>query len=448
MANPRRLEELGTLIDRNMPGIPARLPAPALDQIAFLFHTFSDGQLRSVLSLDGQLDAERLKRAIRLTLDAEPILGCRFVQQRRRPYWERRNDLDRLPLCPIIGCANPHILEGELWRCMVTPMDATRDPIVEACLLRAERDTLVIKIHHSVADGIGVLRYMTILAAIYRELSVNPDYQPRPNLDSRGQGQVIKRVGWLGMLAALRHTQLPAVKPSWGPIATGNDLSGRAFALRRIGPERLRALKAFGHAHGVTMNDILLAAFYRALFDTLDSPVGRSYLVGVPADLRRYLPRDQTVPVCNLVNSAQVAIIRETSTTFDDTLRSVHAAMQAMKSTYPGLTWAVMSELMVLPSFAVANAAVQRLIKRTQPTGSAGPFLSNIGVIDERLLDFGGIEVADAYGLGTVSLPPGLLLAVSTFREIMTLAIGFCNTATDCQLVERFLDRLVGELPA
>lgn len=87
------------------------------------------------------------------------------------------------------------------------------------------------------------------------------------------------------------------------------------------------------------------------------------------------------------------------------------------------------------------------MVGRIKPTDSAAPFFSNVGIIDERLVDFGGLAVVDAYGLGTVSFPPGLLVTVSTFREVLTVAIGFCDTATDRGLVERLLDRLVGELP-
>jgi NRPS condensation-like uncharacterized protein len=427
--------------------IPVRLPAPALDQLSFLFGPLSDSQVRCVLCLDGRLDAQRLQRALRLSLDAEPVVGCRFVQQRGRFAWERRADLNCLPLCEIVVCPDPQLRERELQRFLVAPMDISAGPAVAACLLRADTDTLVVKLHHFAADGLGMLRFLMVLATIYRELSVHPSYQPSPNLAGRGQEQVLRRAGFLSLLAALGSTRLPARTASWGPIATEGERSGRAFALRRVGSEQVRALRAWGHAQHVSVNDLLLAALYQALYATIGATPGHPLIVGVPIDLRRYLAPSQILPVCNLSNSADVAITYRPGATFDDTLQRVHAAMRVLKSSGQGLTLAVLAELLAVPGFTLARTALEQIVRRLAPTGSAKPFLSNIGIIDERLVDFGELTVVDAYGLGPVSFPPGLLITVSTFREVMTVAIGFCDTATDRRLVERLLDQLVGRLP-
>lgn len=427
--------------------IPERLPAPALDQLSFLFRPLSDGQVRCVLRMDGPMDAGRLARAFRLSLDAEPVLGCRFARQRGRFFWERRPDLDRLPPLSAVDCADPQALDQELQRFMVAPMDPMTGPAAAVCLLRAERDTLAVKLHHLAADGIGLLRYLMVLASIYRELGVNPGYRPAPNLASRGQGQVLRQVGPAGMLAALRHTPRAGRAAGWGPIAGGGDRSGRAFALRRLGPERVRGLRVWGRAHGASVNDLLLAALYEALAATVGASLGGPLTVGVPIDLRRYLAPGQAPPVCNLSASADVTIVRPAAG-FAATLEQVHKAMRAMKSTPRGLTLAALAELLALPGLALARTALEQLVRRIPPAGGSKPFLSNVGIIDERLLDFGALTVVDAYGLGTVSFPPGLLVTVSTFREVMTLAIGFCDTATDSSLIEQLLDRLVWELPS
>jgi NRPS condensation-like uncharacterized protein len=198
----------------------------------------------------------------------------------------------------------------------------------------------------------------------------------------------------------------------------------------------------------VSVNDLLLAALYQALSATLGASTERPLTVGVPIDLRRYLATAQALPVCNLSNSADVAIRYAPGATFDDTLRQVHAAMRSLKSSGRGLTLAVLAELLAVPGFALARTALEQFVRHLAPTGSTAPFLSNVGIIDERLVDFGELTVVDAYGLGTVSFPPGLLITVSTFREVMTVAIGFCDTATDRRLVDRLLDQLVGALPA
>jgi NRPS condensation-like uncharacterized protein len=430
------------------PAVPQRLPAPALDQLSFLFRSLSDGQVRCVLRMDGRVDAERLERAFRLSLDAEPVLGCRFVRRDGRLTWERREDLDLLPLLRTVDCAAPQALDYELQRFLVAPMNPAVGPVATARLLRADTDTLVIKLHHLAADGLGMLQFLIVFAAIYRQLRDNPGYQPSPNLGDRGQGQVLRRFGPAGMLAALWQIHLPVRSAGWEPIARVSDQSGRAFALRRLDPERVRALRAWGRTHGVSVNDLLLAAFYRALLATLGAPAGRPLRVGVPIDLRRYLASGQTLPVCNLSNSADLVIACEARSSFAETLRRVHTEMAALKSTARGLALAVLAELLAGPRLGLVRQLAEQLVWRIAPTGSAAPFFSNVGIIDGRLLDFDELTVVDAYGLGPVSFPPGLLVTVSTFREVMTIAAGFCDTATDRQLVERLLDRLACELPS
>lgn len=402
--------------------------------------------MRCVLRLDGQLDGRRLARAFRLSLDAEPVVGCRFVRHRGRFSWERRADLDLLPLCLTLPCPDPQTHERELQRFIVAPMDITAGPAATARLLRGEADTLVVKLHHFAADGFGLLRFLMVLATTYRELAADPGYRPRPNLGERGLGPVLRRVGPLGMLIALGSLRPPPRAASWGPIATGASYAGRAFAMRRLGPERVRALRAWGHAHQVSVNDLLLTALYSALAATIGAAPGRPLTVGVPVDLRRHLAPGQSPPVCNLSNSANVTINYRPGASFDEILRQVHPAMRSLKTTGRGLALAALAEALAIPGFALARTAFEQMLRRIAPLGSAAPFLSNVGVIDAGLVDFGHVMVTDAYGLGSVSLPPGLLLTASTFRETMTLAIGYCATATEGRLVERVLDRLAEEL--
>lgn len=416
--------------------IPSRFPAPALDQHEYLF----GGQLNLVVTFAGRIDVERMVRAVRLTLDAEPALGCRFVEHPWRPYWERRDDLDTIPLCRV---AEPRDLESELWRFIGTPADPSTDPQVQVCIFRSDRDTLCIKVNHAVADGIGVKEYVHLLAVTYRALAADPAYRPQPNLHgNRGLGQVFRLFGPLTLAKAYcRHT-VPV--PAWGWPVTANDRSGWAFAVRRIGPERFQAIKNYDRERQASMNNVLLTAFYRAMFGVLDSPAGEPLPVWVPVDLRRYLPSGRAGAICNLWGSLFPAITREPGATFDDTLTQVHAAMEAFKTSYPGLGSALRIQL----SFTIGFGWTQRMLRRSMEGATkAFPVFSNPGVIERQRLDFDA-EVADAHLVLPSVCAPDFLVGVSTFDGMMTFTVGYCDTATDGQLVERFMDLLIGELPA
>jgi NRPS condensation-like uncharacterized protein len=61
----------------------------------------ANGQLQIVLEFDAKLDFDCLKKAVRLSLDSEPILGCYFVENEHHPYWERLENVDKIDWCTL-----------------------------------------------------------------------------------------------------------------------------------------------------------------------------------------------------------------------------------------------------------------------------------------------------------------------------------------------------------
>ena len=81
-------------------------------------------------------------------------------------------------------------------------------------------------------------------------------------------------------------------------------------------------------------------------------------------------------------------------------------------------------------------------------TGSPPPFLGNIGVIPPEVCAFSpDIPVRNAFVAGIIVDPPGITLGVTTFREMLTLSIGYKTPALAEETVEEFLDRIVRYLP-
>src|SRR6516164_6478147 len=117
---------------------------------------FGDGSLKYLLSLEGRIDENRLRKAVRLSLDAEPILGCRMVERGGRPVWELRDDLDDMPLCEVfVG------LDGGLYpaQFLESPIEVIRDPLVQVIVVRRACDTVCVKMAHAVADATSMKDY-------------------------------------------------------------------------------------------------------------------------------------------------------------------------------------------------------------------------------------------------------------------------------------------------
>ena len=71
--------------------IPNKLKVTSQDAYNYAAgKVFADQQLCMVIKLSGTLDENALAKAVRLTMDLEPVLGCRFVENGGNPFWERR----------------------------------------------------------------------------------------------------------------------------------------------------------------------------------------------------------------------------------------------------------------------------------------------------------------------------------------------------------------------
>ena len=426
--------------------IPKRFPTTPLDQYLYISLMFHEGQHRTIITFAGQVDAERMTRAMRLMLDIEPILGCRFIEHPWRPYWERRDDLDIVSLCPVVESKD---MESEFSEFVAASMDPCTDPLVQVKIFRSDKDTLCIKVNHTVADAGGARECIGLLARTYRELSVDSTYYPKPNVrGSRGYGQVLRHVSPLSLIRGCWHFSHP--KPLWGFPTISQDFSGRAFTFRRIGPERFANIKAYCRRHKVSVNVVLLTAFYRASLEILAPSVNVPLPIAGTVDLRRYLPSSQAGAICNLSSAFFTIVNMQSGATFSDTLIQVIAAMKAVNEHKPWLGEAVYLNLAFLPGFFLGRRILQLYFNNSMREAASGkviPFLANMGTINPQHFYFGDTEVIDVCPFGMVPYGPSLMLGVNTFHNSMIFNMPFSNTAIDAQMVECFLDSFVRELP-
>src|SRR5512136_1331262 len=174
-----------------MKDLPRRFPATLLDCFTDFLSPLLNEMIQLEMEFSGCLDAGRLEKAVDLTLDAEPILGSRFVDNTRRPYFER---LDRDKRSAFLLASQ----ESEYETFKSSPIDHRNGPQVRVCLWSSPGgDHLLIKVAHQVADAGGTKDVAAVLSDIYGKLSNDPAYRPSPNVEgSRSIRQVLRRVPW------------------------------------------------------------------------------------------------------------------------------------------------------------------------------------------------------------------------------------------------------------
>jgi len=408
---------------------------------------FMDPQVHCIVSLDARIDEGRLARAVRLSFDALPVLGSRLVGGRGRPRWQRRTDLDRLETVTV---ETPAAQDAAVERALVRTMDPSVDPMVRVRVLRGPTDTMVISVCHVAADGTGVQEYAYLLADLYTGLGEGREAPSLAPERCTMEGVLGALPPARSMAALLRAVQAYAGFPrrSWKvPTAAACGLE-RGYVIRRIGRDRAAAAKALASRHGATLNDVLLTAFYRALFEALSPPPGEPMPVLLPADLRRHLPRRASRGVCPLVSVLVASLDRRPGEPFEGTLLRVRDAMRALRDGDVAMGNALMLGVASSAGHSAARMMLQRPLLGASREGSGPPFFSNAGPMDGARLGFGGIGAVDAFTVSPIFYPPYLMLGLSGFGGTVVLTSGFCGDATERARVERVLTSMEVELAA
>jgi WS/DGAT/MGAT family acyltransferase len=270
----------------------------------------------TLVDADGRLELERLRAEVGGRLHMVPRLRQRLVIPRFGlgwPFWaddERFDIADHVGVCPL----EPGVDEGGFLaaceRLRRRPLDRTR-ALWELWLLPGlpnGRVGLLLKMHHAIADGVaGVATFSALLDAVPDPRPPNaPPWTPEP-VPSDGE---LFRDNLARRASAARAVCSRVVHPrdTWAELrrgwpavreAFGEGRSPRTSLNQRIGSDRrlatvrarLDAVKCVAHAHGGTVNDVLLAAVsagFRAMLRDRGEQVGHLMLRAmIPVSLHR-----------------------------------------------------------------------------------------------------------------------------------------------------------------
>ncbi len=405
-------------------------------------------QIQIVMKLEGRLDFDKLTRAVRLSVDAEPVLGCRFVEG-NPPYWKRLENIDEVPFCSFEEASDG---DEAVQRFLESPLNMDHDPMVKVKLIRsAECDTLGIKLNHSCSDGSGTKDYIHLLSHIYSCIdSENGVYIPKPSIRSRNDHDRIFSA--LGIKdPESDHSPVDAPKTVWPwPWQSGGCKDTTPFVICQLPHGQLDVLSKYAKERGATINDLILTAFYRAMFKMSQPPYGIPMDMGLTVDLRRYLPDNKAEAIRNLSGGVIVRVARLSGEPFKGTLSRVVSAMNRKKAGNPGYQNATAAERAEKLNFyhflAFAKFLSEFAKISSQHCFFCSPGLSNVGIISKSLIKFGENAVTEAYFIPPVVRAPGLLLVASSYNGIMTLAVGYYKDSINRGHFEKLLNQIKNEL--
>ena len=409
--------------------------AESFDQMQYLYGAVHDPLIHCVIRLSGHIDTAALQRAVSISLAAVPMIQCCFEIKATGPRWADRgftgDDIVR-----EVAAEGDEARQVE--RLLSSTIDIFREPQLKLYVLRSPSyDTLCIIINHMVCDGAGFKEYLYMLANLYTKCAAREDDIPAPAFYPRGVGQLFSGFSFLKKLGIFFLKYDISTQRRQIPYRFAGDPHTPFFATLELDKDALSRVKADAKRRGVTLNDMVLCAYIRALHRKTG---GRRIVMPCPVDLRKYL-NGRKHGICNLTSNYICDIDMDDGGPAERTLAQVAQQMKQQKESLSCLKSMISMEL----SFRLIPFAVMRYVFGKAFTIPVVSF-TNLGVLDKAALIFGGVQAEDAYLTGAVKRTPFFQVSISTFHGRCTLSCNMFGTPGDRAEAESFLKDVKKEL--
>jgi len=416
----------------------ATYKAVTWDIMQNIFKNFNDHQLHCVINFDTHIDEDCLKKAVNISIDALPILRCKFVEKSyfKFPYWQDCKFTSE----NIVKMIKTEAIENTIQKLIVVKTKEDFGPQIIINIIRSgESDSLCIVMNHMVSDGVGFKEYLYMLSSIYSNLKSNPNYVLDIKMGSRSTNQIFKNFSISDKLKILLTSAKLSKYDSGVVFPLEGDNSNPFILIRKIPRERFLLMRTYAKANNATINDILLSAYIRALYKVLKI---KRLALPCPVNLRRYISNGKSEGICNLTSNMICEIEYEIGHTYEETLLKVKNSMDSEKGNFSCLKGPLILEMAfsILP-YKKAKQIISKVFNN--PTIA----MTNIGIIDKNKLVFDGLGIKDTFICGSIKYKPYFQIAATTFDNEITLSSNFCGTEDDKIKITEFLDTFDNELP-
>lgn len=430
-----------------MNSIPETMPDDMISRLIPVFESFGIMLIQMEMEFSNQLDMDRLSKAICLSLDAEPKLGCRYVSHWRKPYWKR---LDRYNEDMLMVTRSE--LEYETFKC--TGIDAYTGPQLKVCLLESDDiSRLLIKVSRHIADADGVKDVTGLIASIYNSLGENPGYRPKQNISENDDMQrvlnTVPKEEYHRLRKQAKETRQDLHPKSGFHRLIFNNMSDKnyIYVTRVLDRDNVSNLSVYGKKYNATLNDLLLAAFFRAQTRAGNWDGKKQLCVQTTVDCRRYLPDHKASTITNLAwgYAGWPRLATDLGKDFSHTLKKIVSLTRQRKENYIGVDALIENQnlLRLAPMMSKFRKPFTYFIKKMADKSMVPDNYTNMGIIDPDTVYF-GCKPSQAHLLAHLTSTPFFAFGVSGYDGKLTLSAGIDSSQE--QLVNRFFDLMVEEL--
>lgn len=414
-----------------------KIKAEMWDKMQFLFRNYYNRMMHAALYYDEPLDTEKLKIAVKTLIDGIPVLHSEFIKNPLRPYWKVR---DYAVTDVLIISDEDDDEKREKFLCDTLPYDGNVQmkilytPYKGGC-------SLIVIVNHMCMDGGDLKNFLKLLFKLYA--SDNPS-EVFIKSGSRAYDSVYTKFDENDRKKAKKlYKNISSVKDShYFPLTPDREDDITRIVRRKIDKDRVSAIIAYGKRHDATVNDVMLAAYIRALYDIGNYPETDSVTVPCMVDLRRHIVNNAAeTGFCNHTGFMQCTVNGK-GKDFEETLSAVRSAMNKNKE----------DKFLGLYSLPLLDVAYkyfpqflsELLIKKFYSNPLLG--MSNVGLLKAEDFGAGDNLPVDGFMTGAIKYKPYMQFAMTTLNGEMTLSVQLRCNDDDVKIIERFFDYFEKEI--
>ena len=415
-----------------------KLNAELWDKMHYLFRDFNDRMVHVELRYDFEINIDALKTVLICFLEKAPVLHSSFTDNRIQPYWTVKDyKIDDVLTVKEVSEAE---LDIEINNFLVQYIPPDADIQMKVAVFNHNgKSVLCVVENHMCMDGGDLKYFMKALCKNYNdyiEKGVSPidlrtgtrSYESVYEDFSSGEKRLAKNL----------YKNINS-KDDHGFPFTPNSIRDKSFiAKSKIPASKFDEIRFAGKKHGATINDMLLTAYFYALYELAGFDSRESVSISCAVDLRRHIKNNAGQGITNHTAWMQCRVPERGANIFETLNFVVHSSNQFKEDKFIGLHG------LPLLSFGykiLPLAASEEVIK----IGYANPLLamSNIGILEVDKLALEGNEPVDGFMSGAVKYKPYALLSVTSVRKELTLSMCVRGNEDDQIIVEKFFDLIV-----
>lgn len=323
-------------------------------------------------------------------------------------------------------------VDGEIEKFVSILPDPFNDLPISILLIRNSSDTVCFKLDHVSADGAGLKLLFSLVAQFYNTGKISTVINTNRDLK-----QVSNQFSFIKKLKLIRSAVPP--RPGFLPSVKDISLNDRYFVKRTVGPDEFAIMKQACKANSITINDLMLTSFWLAVFDVYSIPFENPYLFMVPIDLRKYMPEEKKDIIGNFSSGEFIPFEKKLNETMRDSAQRVSSLMKNVKENLPGIRLMLLHRLSLLQGVKKAEKTYNMVASYR----SGFNVLTNIGVIENEMISLAGTEPEEAYIIGPVQYPRGLVISATSFNNTLTLTCGSSSRDNFKSYVDKIMDKTI-----